>query len=138
MLRTGPETGPHDDEETTVKYMLMIYNRPGFLEELTEQERTALFGEVEAIMTELSESGELVGGAALADPSLTRTVAVRDGRPAVTDGPFLEAKEHFAGYVSVDCDTEERALEIAARWPDVKYGGYLEVRAIMQDSGTEM
>ncbi|MGI5204505.1 YciI family protein [Spirillospora sp. CA-108201] len=118
--------------------MLMIYNRPGFLEELTEQERTALFGEVAAIMTELSESGELLGGAALADPSLTKTVAARDGRPAVTDGPFLEAKEHFAGYVSVDCETEERALEIAARWPDVQYGGYMEVRALMQDSGTEM
>ncbi|NDU77195.1 YciI family protein [Actinomadura sp. DSM 109109] len=121
-----------------MKYMLLIYNRPGFLEELTEQEKTALFGEVEAIMTELTESGELVGGAALADPSLTRTVVGRDGTPAVTDGPFLEAKEHFAGYVSVDCETQERAVEIASRWPDVKYGGYMEVRAIMQDSGTEM
>lgn len=121
-----------------MKYMLMIYNRPGFLEDLTEQERTALFGEVEAIMTELTESGELVGGAGLADPSLTKTVVGGDGGPAVTDGPFLEAKEHFAGYVGVDCETEERAVEIASRWPDVRYGGYMEVRAVMHDSGTEM
>ncbi|MFC9970001.1 YciI family protein [Spirillospora sp. NPDC127200] len=118
--------------------MLMIYNRPGFLEELTEDERTALFGEVDAIMRELTESGELVGGQALADPAQARTVRLRDGLPAVTDGPFLESKEVFAGYIAVDCETPERAAEIAARWPDVRFGGAMEVRPIMDDAGTEM
>lgn len=121
-----------------MKYMLLIFNRPGFVEELTEQEREDLFGEVGAIMKELTESGELVGGEALADPSKTRTVRERGGLPAVTDGPFLEAKEHLAGYITVDCETEERAVEIASRWPDVRYGGYMEVRAVMDTSGTEM
>ena len=45
-----------------MKYMLLIHNRPGFVEELTEDERTELFGEVDRIMGELTESGELVGG----------------------------------------------------------------------------
>lgn len=121
-----------------MKYMLLIFNRPGFVEELTEQERDALFGEVGAIMKELEESGELVGGEALADPSTTKTVREKDGRPAVTDGPFLEAKEHFAGYLTVDCETLERAVEIARRWPDVRFGGHMEVRAVMNDAGTEM
>ncbi|HEY8480876.1 MAG TPA: YciI family protein [Spirillospora sp.] len=121
-----------------MKYMLLIYNRPGFVEELTEQEREELFGEVDALMKELTESGELVGGDALADPSATRTVRHKDGRPAVTDGPFLEAKEHFAGYITVDCESAERAVEIASRWPDVRYGGAMEVRAIMEQTGTEM
>jgi hypothetical protein len=118
--------------------MLLIHNRPGFVETLSEEERTALFGEVEAIMAELAESGELVGGQALADPSTTRTVRLRGGAPAVTDGPFAESKEQFAGYVEVDCETVERAVEIAARWPDVRFGGAMEVRAIMHESGTEM
>ncbi|WP_210748255.1 YciI family protein [Actinomadura latina] len=119
--------------------MLLIHNRPGFVEELTEAEREALFGEVDAIMRELTESGEMVGGNALADPSRTKTVrAAKDGQPAVTDGPFLEAKEHFAGYLTVDCETEQRAVEIASRWPDVRYGGYMEVRALMTEAGTEM
>ncbi|TMQ91244.1 YciI family protein [Actinomadura soli] len=121
-----------------MKYMLLIFNRPGFVEELTEQERDALFAEVGTIMQELSESGEWVGGEALADPSTTKTVVAKGGQPAVTDGPFLEAKEHFAGYLTVDCETEERAVEIAKRWPDVRYGGRMEVRAIMNDAGTEM
>ncbi|WP_443612984.1 sigma-70 family RNA polymerase sigma factor [Actinomadura madurae] len=61
--------------------MLLIYNRPGFVEELGEAERDALFAEVGAIMKELEESGEWVGGEALADPSTTKTVRERGGQP---------------------------------------------------------
>ncbi|SCL56619.1 Uncharacterized conserved protein [Micromonospora citrea] len=122
-----------------MKYMLLIWNRPGFVEELSEQERTALFGEVDEIMRELTESGELVGGQALADPSQARTVRPAGDRPEVTDGPFMESKEQFAGYLMVDCDSLERAAEIAARWPDVRRGfGALEVRAVMDESGTDV
>jgi hypothetical protein len=122
-----------------VKYMLLIWNRPGFVEGLSEQERNAIFGEVDEIMKELTESGELVGGAALADPAQTRTVRLVGDRPEITDGPFMESKEQFAGYLTVDCDSPERAAEIAARWPDVRMGlGVLEVRPVMDDGGAEM
>jgi hypothetical protein len=113
-----------------MKYMLLIYNRPGFTEDLSEAERTELFGEVDAIMKELTESGEMLGGEALADPSITKTVRVRDGVPAITDGPFIEAKEQFAGYLLVDCESLERATEIAARWPDAKRYA-MEVRPVL-------
>ncbi len=113
-----------------MKYMVLIYNRAGYVEELTEAERTALFGDVDAIMKELTESGELLGGEALADPATTRTVRVRDGVPAITDGPFIEAKEQFAGYIMVDCKSLDRAVEIAARWPDAKRFA-MEVREVL-------
>ena len=111
--------------------MLLIYNRPGFLDELPEPERAALFEEVDALMAELAASGELVGGQAHTDPAGTRTVRLGGGLPAVTDGPFVESKEQFGGYVAVDRTSLERACEIAARWPDVRYGGAMEVRAIL-------
>jgi hypothetical protein len=113
-----------------MKYMVLIYNRPGFTEDLTEAERTELFGEVDTMLKELTESGELLGTEALADPSTTRTVRVRGGVPAITDGPFIEAKEQFAGYLLVDCESEQRALDIAARWPDAKWFA-MEVRAVL-------
>ena len=106
--------------------------------DLSEQERTNLFGEVDAIMDDLRGSGELVGFEALADPSTARTVKLREGLPAVTDGPFMESKELFGGYLVVDCENLERAIGIAARWPDVRLGGAMEVRAIMNDSEAEM
>ncbi|MEV0425453.1 YciI family protein [Micromonospora sp. NPDC049836] len=121
--------------------MLLIWNRPGFVEELSEEDRNAIFGDVDRIMAELTASGELVGGDALAHPSQTRTVraGARAGAVEVTDGPFVESKEQFAGYLMVDCETPERAAEIAASWPDVTHGvGVLEVRPVMDQAGTEM
>ncbi|MEU8165976.1 YciI family protein [Micromonospora sp. NPDC049004] len=118
--------------------MLLIWNRPGFTEGLPEKDRNALFGEVDAIMKELTESGELVDGQALADPSQTQTVRLAGGHPEIVDGPFMESKEQFAGYLTVDCDSPQRAAEIAARWPDVRFGGAMEVRPVMEQAGTEM
>jgi hypothetical protein len=120
-----------------MKYMLLIYNNPATYESWSEEERTALFGEVDQIMTELRESGEWVGGEGLADASNAKTVRVRDGVPAITDGPYAEAKEQMAGYLMVDCETEERAVEIAARWPDARYFA-MEVRALMQAAAEDV
>jgi len=120
-----------------VKYMLLIYNNPATFDSLSDEERDGLMGEVDALMTELTESGEWVGGEALADSSQTRTVRVRDGVPAVTDGPYAEAKEQLAGYCMVDCESPERAVEIAARWPDARFWA-MEVRPVMDTAGTEM
>ncbi len=118
-----------------MKYMLLIYNNPSTYEAWSEEERAALFGEVDVLMAELTESGELVGGEALMDAALARTERERDGVPAVTDGPFVEAKEQFAGYLAVDCASIERAVEIAARWPDAKHFA-MEVRPMVeQDPG---
>jgi hypothetical protein len=121
-----------------MKYMLLIYNNPATIEGLSEQEKSEVFGDVDKIMAELRESGELVGGGALAHPSTARTIRMQGGAVAATDGPFAEAKEQFAGYLTVDCESDERALEIALRWPDPRFGGAIELRALMQEKGTEM
>ncbi len=120
-----------------MKYMLLIYNNQATYQAWTEEQRSALFGEVDALMKELTESGELVGGEALADASNAVIVRVRDGVRTATDGPYAEAKEQLAGYLMVECETKERAVEIAARWPDAKYFT-MEVRQLMSNSGTEM
>ena len=113
-----------------MKYVLLIYHAPGAFDALPQEERDALSSEFDAFNQELTASGEFVGGAALADAPNAKTVRVRDGVPATTDGPFAEAKEQFAGYVSVDVASEERAIEIAASWPGVDRWA-LEVRAVL-------
>ena len=121
-----------------MKYMLLIYNNADAIAALPEDKRAALMGEAGAIMRQLTASGELVGGAALAHPRQARTVAFRGGAPATTDGPFLESKEQFAGYVTVDVASEERALEIARNWPDARLGtGAMEVRQVVDEEGSE-
>jgi len=65
---------------------------------------------------ELTESGELVGSQGLAGWETARIVTARpDGTPAVTDGPFPEAKEFLAGYSIIDVESEARAFAIAAQ-----------------------
>jgi hypothetical protein len=65
---------------------------------------------------ELTKAGELVGAEGLASPGEAKVVrAGKNGVPAVTDGPFAEAKEFLAGYWIVEVDRPERAYEIAAK-----------------------
>ena len=134
---TASKAGAAKVRSQDVKYVLLIYNNLATYESWSEQERAALFGEVDTIMQELTASGELVGTEALADTSQAKTVRVRDGVPAITDGPFAEAKEQLAGYLMVECESLDRAVEIAARWPDARYFA-MEVRPVMNTSGTEM
>ena len=94
--------------------------------------------EMDALMAGADRVGRAHRGrGARRSPSNTRTVRARDGVPAVTDGPLAEAKEHFGGYLLLDCESVERATEIAARWPNARFAA-MEVRPLMDAAGTEM
>lgn len=131
-----------------MKYLVMIYSNPENWEHpvfaqvpafraLPEADRDGLVRQFEELLGEIHESGEFVAGVALADPSLTRTLTPKGGVPVITDGPYVEAKEQLAGYFVVDCETPERAEEIAARFPDARFTA-VEVRPIMDPAGREM
>lgn len=124
-----------------MRYLLLIYSNPRNWEHplflrnpdflaLPVEEREELTRRSEALHREITESGELVLVEALADPANTRSIRVRDGLPVATDGPYAEAKEQLAGYVVLDCESLERASEIAARMPDARFAG-VEVHPIM-------
>ena len=99
-----------------MKYVALIYSNPGAFEALSPAERDELMSEADAYLKEFTESGELLsGGAALADPSTGRTVRVRNGVPAVTDGPFAEAKEHLGGFYIIEADDLDTALAWASK-----------------------
>jgi hypothetical protein len=120
-----------------VKYMILVQSNPNFQqrwEALPDAERESFGRRHLALDRELAESGELILSEALADPSKAKRVTSVDGRRTMTtDGPFAEAKEHLAGFYLVDCDTEERALDIAARVPDAVWG-LAEVRPLLDTS----
>ncbi|GGM56044.1 YciI family protein [Dactylosporangium sucinum] len=102
------------------KYFLIVDYRPGVIEEPMEQwapeDVKAHMNYYDALNRELTETGELIGGHALTGPELAKTVT-SDGKgaPVVTDGAFAGFKEMLAGYQLVDVESEQRAIEIAAR-----------------------
>ncbi|HEV7763110.1 MAG TPA: YciI family protein [Acidimicrobiales bacterium] len=120
-----------------MKYLLMIHVNPTLLDALSEEDRQAVFDAHDEFGKITRESGEFVSSIALADPSNSTTVRVRDEAAAVTDGPYVESKEFLAGYYIVDCETVERAQELAALIPDAKFNA-IEVRPVMNEAGLEM
>ena len=120
-----------------MKYMVLIYDNANSRDAFFGEGTDALMREIDTLMTELTESGELIGGDGAGRAVEHADRAPRDGVPAVTDGPFVEAKEHFGGYLLRRVreprarDRDRRAL---ARRPLRGDGG----AAAMDTSGTEM
>lgn len=88
-------------------------------------------------LTVAREAGELIGGHVLADPATSVVVQVRDGVAAVFERPYLRTAEHLAGQYLLDCETLERAVELAAVAAAGWTGG-VEVRPLMDSAGMEM
>ena len=96
-----------------MKYMLLIYGNEEQWSSVDPDLMAEVIRETDALNQALFESGELVGAYGVADQADAKVVRVTDGVPAVTDGPYAEAKEHLAGFFLVDVATRERAEQIA-------------------------
>jgi len=72
----------------------------------------------------------------LADAARAKLVRRVNGVPAVTDGPYLETKEHLASFWLLDCDGQERAQQIAADMPFAD-AGPVEVWPVLHESAAD-
>jgi hypothetical protein len=113
-----------------MKYLLQIY--PGRareeFERLPAHDQRAIKEEYLALL----RSPGVIGGEALQPVDTATTVRVRNGEMLLTDGPFVDAKEHLGGYGLVEVDDLDAALEIAARIPVTRLGGAIEVRPLVE------
>jgi hypothetical protein len=101
-----------------MKYMLLMNYAPASpaVTEWAPEDIRASAAHMGAIHEELTVNGELVGAEGLSGPDAAKIVTHDGvGAPVVTDGPFPESKEFLAGYWLVDVESEQRAIEIAAR-----------------------
>ncbi len=113
-----------------MKYLFQNY--PGRsleeFERLSEDERQAIVDEYLAI----ARLPGVVGGAQLQPIETATTVRVENGETLLTDGPFIDAKEHVGGYLVIETDDLDAALELAARIPAARMGGAVEVRPLVE------
>ena len=113
-----------------MKYLLQIYDRGA-----TEQVAQFAAEEQQAIVDEylaIAQSPGVLGGEQLRPLDTATTVRVENEQTLLTDGPFVEAKEHLGGYYLVEVDELDAALEIAARIPAARMGGAIEVRPVVE------
>ena len=124
-----------------MQYLLLIYAseqaQTEAWERLSEEEQGQEMRAWYSYTDELQKAGAHVAGEALQPTGTATTVRVRNGKISTTDGPYVETKEHLAGFYLVDVDSRERAIEIAGRIPEAAIGG-IEVRPILTYSALEM
>lgn len=123
-----------------MKYLILIYTNPEarqLWQQLPEEEQAAGLQAYAELNEDLVGSGEMIVSESLADASLAKHVTVRGGEAMTTDGPFAEVKEELAGFYLVECETVERATEIAGLIPEAE-AGVVEVRPVHTYSGLEM
>jgi hypothetical protein len=125
-----PANRAHAAKEDTLKYLFQNY--PGRSAEefdrLSHDERQAIVEEYLAIR----QLPGVVGGAQLQPIETATTVRVQNGETLLTDGPFIDAKEHVGGYLVIEADDLDAALAIAARIPAARMGGAVEVRPLVE------
>ena len=113
-----------------MKYLLQIYEG-GSREEFKRLSSDEQQGIVEEYLA-IRQSPGVIGGDQLQPVETATTVRVRDGQTLLTDGPFVEAKEHLGGYMLFEADDLDAALEIAALIPTARIGGAVEVRPLVE------
>jgi hypothetical protein len=119
-----------------MKFLLTMHMNPPVWNGLTDDERAAIGNGHGAFIDTITKSGELITTQGLADPSQSVVVRVKNGQPAITDGPYLESKEYLGGFYLIDCESKARAIELAAMIPDASVEGMgVEVRQVMFSDG---
>ncbi|MEV8636723.1 YciI family protein [Streptosporangium sp. NPDC051023] len=118
------------------KYMLIMHISPKVMENLSETDRNEIMSGHGAFQEKIKETGEFVSTHALGDPSNSAVVSVNDGVTSVKEGPLLDSELGVGGYYIVECESKERAYEVAALIPDAKIDGLgVEVRPIVFSAG---
>lgn len=98
-----------------MKYMLLfIKNEETPLDDAAQR---AHYAAIDGWFAELGREGTLRGGEELQPSNTATTIRFQEGRPLVTDGPFMESKENVAGFVTIDVRDLDEAIAIAKKWP---------------------
>jgi len=129
-----------------VKYVILIHSNPqpwGHpTQQLTEEGRALpqvwhdrTDRDFDALMAEISASGEFVTAMALADPASSTLFGWSPTGHVPTDGPYAETKEQLAGFFMIDCESRSRAEQIAAKF--AQPGGTVELRPAMWGDGDD-
>jgi len=109
-----------------MKFLALIYSTEGS----DDVDMETLYGQYNAFGEEAGAAGVLVSGEPLEPVSTASSVRVRDGKSAITDGPFAETKEQLGGFYILECKDLDEALSWAAKIPSARYGT-IEVRPLM-------
>lgn len=112
-----------------MKYLCMIFYDEKKLAALSEPELQALTDDALDYDEVMRKGGHYLTSGALEMVSAATTLRVREGKVAITDGPFAEANEQIGGFIVIEARDLNEAIQVASRIPPARLGG-VEVRPI--------
>jgi len=113
-----------------MKYALLIYAAPG----ARDNPGPGYDGIIDDWLdytVAMKEAGALLGVEQLRPVDTATTVTAGAGERLLTDGPFIETKEHLLGFYLLDVPDLDTALDWAAKMPVIRYGS-VEVRPVVE------
>src|SRR5262245_44762753 len=115
-----------------MQFVLMIYQGTSPLpgtnawNALPEQEQKRIYAEY----GEINKISGVTPGLPLGLPKDAKAVRVSNGRTQIADGPYVPAEFAVGGYLVVETDGIDAAVQLAARIPAARLGGAIEVRPV--------
>jgi len=110
-----------------MKYICLGYIEPNKFENMSEAERNAMVDECFTYDDELRAKGHFAGGEALQGPQSATTLRWKNGKVAITDGPYAETKEQIGGILILEARDLNHAIQLMSKHPGVKAGPF-EIR----------
>ena len=114
-----------------MKYLCLVYFEGKIWDTIPQKESDAITEESLAYDKQLMESGHFIAAEALDSIQTATTVRVRNGKVSTTDGPFAETKEVLGGFVLINAQDLDEAIQIASKIPLARRGS-IEVRPVLQ------
>ena len=112
-----------------MKYVCLGYLEPGKFEKMSESERNTTLDECFSYNDAMRRSGHLVDEHALQPANTAVTVSWKNGKVAVTDGPYAETKEQLGGLQALDARDLNHAIQLISQSPGLRLGcGLIEIR----------
>ena len=110
-----------------MQYLCLVHLDGAKLAGLTPEEAKELDRASIEYDAELERAGHYVASAALQDPKTGAIVRPSGAEFSVTDGPFVEIKEHVGGFILIEARDLNEAISVAAKIPVAQFGA-VEVR----------
>lgn len=112
-----------------MKYMFLIYLDEAKFARMTETERNAFGNAMLDYDDRLRAGGHYIMGEPLKPPAEAITLRAWDGPLTLTDGPFMETKEHLSGFILIEARDLNEAIRLGADMPLVTVGS-IELRPL--------
>jgi hypothetical protein len=107
-----------------MQYALLAYGRPATPRDMR--------GSIDDAIAAVLARPYVTGWARLHSDESATTLRNGEGETLLTDGPFIDSKEHLIGLIMIDADNLDEALEVARELQQARTGGAIEVRPVIE------